>query len=312
MYKESKFGITAARGFLSSGIHCGIKKKNKDLALIYSTVPAVAAATFTTSKVQAAPVIVSRTQLDKSSHCRALVINSGNANACTGQKGLKDAWLMVKNTAWVLDVYEHEVLISSTGVIGQFLPINNILKGIKSGADELSVNGHKDAAEAIKTTDTFTKECAVEINVDGKIVKIGGMAKGSGMIAPKMATMLAFITTDINISPELLQHSLKMTVEQSFNRISVDGDTSTNDMVVLLANGLAGNKEMYSISASGYEIFYKALEHVLIKLSKMIVLDGEGATKFIEVRINGADSEESAVKAAKAVSNSNLVKTAIH
>lgn len=312
MYKESPNGITVPQGFIASGIHCGIKKRNKDLALIYSIVPANAAATFTTSKVKAAPVLVCKEQLEKSDQCRAIVINSGNANACTGTKGLFDAWSMVKNTAWVLDVPEHEVLVSSTGIIGQPLPIENILKGLKHAADKLDAKGNTDAAEAIRTTDTFKKEFSVEISIEGKKVKIGGMAKGSGMIAPNMATMLAFITTDVSISPELLRYSLKKAVDKSFNRISVDGDTSTNDMVVILANGLAGNKELQFKSDTNYKVFYNALEYVLIKLSKMIVLDGEGATKFVEIKIDGASSEESAIKAARAVSNSNLVKTAIH
>ena len=312
MYKKLNSGITAPVGFLASGINCGIKKRNKDLALVYSTVPAVTAATFTTSQVQAAPVILSRLQLEKTEYCRALVINSGNANACTGNRGMKDAISMINNTAWVLDVYDHEVLVASTGVIGQFMPVEKILLGIKQAADGLSPEGHADAAEAIRTTDTFTKECAVQLKIQGKTVNIGGMAKGSGMIAPNMATMLAFITSDIKISPELLRYSLKKAVAKSFNRISVDGDTSTNDMVVAMANGLAGNDEIFSIRDRDFRKFYNAFEFVLIQLSKMIVLDGEGATKFIEVQIDGALTEESALQAAKAVSNSNLVKTAIH
>jgi glutamate N-acetyltransferase/amino-acid N-acetyltransferase len=312
MYKGLKSGITSAKGFLTAGVHCGIKQKNKDLALIYSTVPAVAAATFTTSKVQAAPVIVSKKQLAKSSHMRAIIINSGNANACTGEKGIRDAWKMVKHTAWVLDIEEHEILVSSTGVIGKYLPVENILAGINEAAQKLSESSGHLSAEAIGTTDKFTKEFALQFYIGDKLVNVGGMAKGSGMIAPNMATMLAFITTDVNIAPKLLQHSLKNAVDKSFNRISVDGDTSTNDMVVVLANGLAGNSEIFNLEDKNYEVFYKALERVLIKLSKMIVLDGEGATKFIEVKIEGASTEESAVKAAKTVSNSNLVKTAIH
>jgi glutamate N-acetyltransferase/amino-acid N-acetyltransferase len=312
MYRILQTGITSPKGFLASGIHCGVKKTNKDLALIYSEVSANAAAVFTTSLVQAAPVVISKSQVEKSNECRAIVINSGNANACTGERGLDDAWAILKNTAWLLDVYEHEVMVSSTGVIGKFLPIENILNGLKGAADNLNKMGSRDAAEAIRTTDTFAKEYAIEFNLGGKNVRLGGIAKGSGMIAPNMATMLSFITTDAMISPELLQHALKKACDKSFNRISVDGDTSTNDMVVLLANGLAGNKELFNTNDPQFSIFYEALEHVLVKLAKMIVLDGEGATKFIEVQVNGALSEESAAKAAKSVSNSNLVKTAIH
>lgn len=312
MYNEIENGITAPKGFLASGIHCGIKKKSKDLALIYSEVPANTAAVFTTSKVQAAPVLVCKSQMEKSSQIRAILINSGIANACTGDKGLQDAWDIVKDTAGLLDVYEHEVLVSSTGIIGKPLPVANIVKGVYSAKKELSINGSRFAAEAIKTTDKSTKQIAVEFILGHKTIKIGGIAKGSGMIAPNMATMLAFITTDACISSELLQYFLKKAVERTFNRISVDGDTSTNDMVVVMANGMAGNKELYSTNNPDYRIFYEALEYVLLSLSKMIVLDGEGATKFIEVRINGASNEINAVKAAKAISNSNLVKTAMY
>jgi len=212
----------------------------------------------------------------------------------------------------LLDVYEHEVLVSSTGIIGKPLPVNNIIKGVYNARKELSKNGSILAAEAIKTTDKCTKEIAVELMIDHKTVKIGGIAKGSGMIAPNMATMLAFITTDANVSSELLQYFLKKAVERTFNRISVDGDMSTNDMVVAMANGMAGNKELYNTNDPDYRIFYEALEFVLLRLSKMIVIDGEGATKFIEVRINGAATENNALKAAKAISNSNLVKTAMY
>lgn len=312
MFNEQPEGVTAPKGFYAAGIHCGVKRVKKDLAMIYTETPAVAAAVFTTSKVQAAPVLVDKIQLKRSSLFSALVVNSGNANACTGEPGLNDAWTMINATAQSLNIPKEEILVSSTGVIGQYLPIDKIQSGIGEAATMLSVEGHVAAAEAIMTTDTFPKELAVSFNLNGVDITIGGMAKGSGMIAPNMATMLGFITSDINISPQLLQHSLKRAVDRSFNRISVDGDTSTNDMVVVLANGMAGNVEVQNTDDPAFTLFYDAFEYLLVKLSKMIVVDGEGATKFIEIVVKGADSEETAVCAAKAIANSNLVKTAIH
>jgi glutamate N-acetyltransferase / amino-acid N-acetyltransferase len=311
-FHECPRGVTGPRGFLAAGIYCGVKKSKKDLALVYSTVPAIGAAVFTTNKVPAAPVIVDRLQLGKSSAIRALVVNSGNANACTGERGLNDAWAMVHTTAQALGISENEVMVSSTGVIGQYLPIEKIEAGIPTAASSLSIEGHGAAAEAIMTTDTFTKELAVRLDLGGVDVIIGGMAKGSGMIAPNMATMLAFVTTDVKISPELLQHAVRHATDRSFNRITVDGDTSTNDMVAVLANGMANNVELTTVADRSYKLFYDALEYLLIKLSKMIVVDGEGATKLIEVKVTGAVSEALAVQAAKAVANSSLVKTAIH
>ena len=320
MFNECPCGVTGPRGFQASGVHCGVKKMKKDLAVIYSTAPAIVAAVFTTSKVQAAPVLVDKLQLKHSSRCRAIVINSGNANACTGERGLNDSWSTVKAASHALSIPEQEVLVSSTGVIGQYLPIEKIETGISTAAAMLSADGHTSAAEAIMTTDTFVKELAVRVNLDGVDVTIGGMAKGSGMIAPNMATMLAFLTTDVNITEELLQYSLKQAVDHSFNRISVDGDTSTNDMVLMLANGLAyatngklnGHGKLTSTSDPRYKQFYEALEYLLVRLSKMIVLDGEGATKFVEIVVSNASTESVAVQAAKAIANSNLVKTAIN
>jgi len=312
MYDECERGITAAKGFQAAGVHCGVKKARKDLALVFSTVPARAAGVFTTSKVQAAPVIVDKFQLDISSCIRAVVINSGNANACTGERGLNDAWSMVEKTASALGLRRTEVLVSSTGVIGQYLPVEKVRSGIICAASELSHESHLSAAEAIMTTDTFAKELAIRVSLDGAEVTIGGMAKGSGMIAPNMATMLGFVTTDANISAPLLRYALKKACDRSFNRISVDGDTSTNDMVLILANGLAENRLIQDPDEEGFRLFYDALEYVLVKLSKMIVMDGEGATKFVEIKVLGAGSEEAAVQAAKAVANSNLVKTAIN
>jgi glutamate N-acetyltransferase / amino-acid N-acetyltransferase len=304
-------GVTAPIGFQASGIHCGVKKARKDVALIFTETPAVAAAMFTTNCVVAAPVVVDRKQMEKSQVVRAILVNSGNANACTGERGMQDAWTMVKNTAHALRIAESEVLVASTGVIGQYLPMDNITRGIELAVEHLGSDG-TGAAEAIRTTDTFSKEAAVRCMIGGMRVTVGGMAKGSGMIAPNMATMLAFVTTDVLITPEVLQAATRQAVDRSFHRISVDGDTSTNDMVGVLANGRAGNPIIDSVTNTGYPAFYQALEHVLVELSKMIVMDGEGATKFVEIRVVSADSEAEAAQAARTVANSSLVKTALN
>lgn len=309
---EVSGGITAPRGFVAAGIHCGVKKARKDLALLLSAVPATTAATFTTNRVVAAPLMVTKENLERSRMTRAVVVNSGNANACTGERGMADARLMALTAGEALGLHPGEVLVSSTGVIGQYLPIERVCEGIRTAALALSAGGGTDAAEAIRTTDTFTKEIAVRTTVAGVPVMIGGMAKGSGMIAPNMATMLAFVTTDAAAGPELLERTLREVVDRSFNRISVDGETSTNDMVTLQANGQAGNAPLTTTTDEGYAAFREALEHVLVKLSKMIVVDGEGATKFIEINVQGAADERTAVQAARAVANSALVKTALH
>ncbi len=312
LFINTKKGITAPTGFLAAGIHSGIKKAKKDLALIYSTTPASVAAVFTTNKVQAAPILVCKLQLNRSKTARAIVVNSGNANACTGERGLNDALAMVLAASHALNIAEQEVLVSSTGVIGQYLPIETIMTGISNASLALNAENHTAAAEAIMTTDKFSKEYSVSFLLNGKEASIGGMSKGSGMIAPNMATMLAFITTDVCIAPQFLQEILAEVSDQTFNRISVDGDTSTNDMVAILANGQTGNQELQSRNDFGFDVFYKALKHVLLELSKMIVLDGEGATKFVEIKVIGASSQQSAVQAGRCISNSNLVKTAIH
>ena len=312
LQREVDGGITAPDGFVASGVRCGIKMGKRDLALVHTPTPARATAVFTTNKVLAAPVIVDKTQLGRSDVMRALVVNSGVANACTGERGIEDAWSMVRLTAHALGIPETEVLVSSTGVIGKPLPMDRIEEGIRRVAASLSREQHTAAADAIRTTDTFSKELAVRTVVDGKPVTLGGMAKGSGMIAPNMATMLAFVTTDAAVSVPVLRQALSRATDRSFNRISVDGDTSTNDMVTLFANGRAGNRELTTPEHPGYAPFYEALEHLLVRLSKMIVVDGEGATKFIEIIVKGAASDEAAVLAAKAIANSNLVKTAIH
>ena len=311
-YQETDSGITAARGFRAAGIHCGLKKVKKDLALVVSDSPAAAAGVFTQNVVAAAPVVVDREQLARSSVMRAIVVNSGNANAATGERGMRDAWAMVNTAAAALGVDQREVLVSSTGVIGQFLPIDTLRGGIEQASKQLSTECHLSSAEAIMTTDTFAKEYAIRFPLKGAEVAIGGMSKGSGMIAPNMATMLAFVTTDARVAPGVLRHALMGASDRSFNRITVDGDTSTNDMVLLLANGAAGNEPLNDLNDPAYPEFAAALEHVLVKLSKMIVKDGEGATKFVEITVSGAATEKDAVAAARAIANSSLVKTAIH
>jgi glutamate N-acetyltransferase/amino-acid N-acetyltransferase len=312
MIQEILGGITAPKGYRAAGLHCGVKKVKKDLALFVSDAPAACGAVFTKNAVPAAPVQADREQLQRSPYIRAIAVNSGNANACTGERGLRDAWDMIRTVARETGVHESEVLISSTGVIGQFLPADKIAAGITAAAGQLRKDGAAAAAEAIMTTDTFVKEVAVSATIDGVPFVLGGMAKGSGMIAPNMATMLAFITTDAAVAPSVLQRAVQRTVDRSFNRITVDGDTSTNDMVAVLANGLAGNRLLNAERDPGYQEFLAALEHVLVRLSKMIVLDGEGATKFVEIQVTGASSEVDAVAAARAIANSNLVKTALH
>jgi glutamate N-acetyltransferase/amino-acid N-acetyltransferase len=308
---ECPGGITAPLGFRAAGIYCGIRKIKKDIAMIVSDVPATVAGVFTLNKTQAAPVLVDKLQLKRSTVCSAIVVNSGNANACTGERGMNDAWEMVRCTAAALKVPESAVMVSSTGVIGQYMPMDKVSPAIGELAQRLGKDGGGDAAEAIMTTDTFAKEAAVQFTVGGKSVRLGGIAKGSGMIAPNMATMLAFITTDIAIDQGVLAKALRGANNRSFNRLTVDGDMSTNDMVIVLANGMAGNAKVLDNSEE-YELVAAALEHVLIALAKMIARDGEGATKLIEILVKGAQSEEEAAQAGKAIANSNLVKTAIH
>lgn len=309
--RECQGGVTLARGFTAGGIYCGIRKAKKDLAIIRSDKPAAVAAVFTQNRTQAAPVLVDKIQLQRSSVCSAIVVNSGNANACTGERGLNDAWDMVKATARALALPEDQVMVSSTGVIGQYLPMEKVLTGIVELVPRLSGSGGQDAAEAIMTTDTYRKESAVQFTLGRSVVTIGGMAKGSGMIAPNMATMLAFITTDAVIGRPLLHKALNRANRHSFNRITVDGDMSTNDMAVVLANGAAGNAA-FGEQSEEFRLFCAGLEYVMIKLAKMIARDGEGATKLIEVCVKGAKTETEAEAVARSVANSNLVKTAVH
>lgn len=306
-----KGGITSPKGYKAYGEYIGIKKKRKDMAIVYSENPAEYAATFTTNVVKAAPVLWNKELYDNNKKISAIVVNSGNANACTGQKGIDDTKKMAEVTAKELNINADSVIVASTGVIGVELPMDIIEKGIKSVAKKVDSTNESGtlAAEAIRTTDTFTKEIAVVFEIDGKKVHIGGMAKGSGMIHPNMATMLSFITTDIAITKELLAKALKEDTKDTYNMISVDGDTSTNDMVVVLANGMSGNKIIDSENED-YYTFKKALNIINEYLAKQIVKDGEGVTKFIEVIVEGAKNKEDARLLAKSIITSNLVKTA--
>ena len=307
-------GVTAAKGFLAAGIACGVRggsSARPDLALVCSDGPAIAAATFTTNKIKAAPVKVSAANL-KSADARAVVLNSGNANAATGLPGIDHAKRMVHATAEALGLRDRQVLVCSTGRIGVPLAIERIEKGIPIAVAGLSARGGKAAARAIMTSDTFAKEFAArEMLHGGGEITIGGMAKGAGMINPNMATMLCVMTSDAAIGKKDLQHALAAAVQQSFNRITVDGDMSTNDTVILLANGQAGGEPLTSGSRA-FKQFQAALDHVTRNLARMIVEDGEGASRFVEVHVSGAASVEDARKAAEAVANSDLVKCSWH
>ncbi len=311
-FTEITGGITAPQGFLAGSAYCGIKATNldrPDIAVVFSPQPTEVAATFTTNRVKAAPVRVSRANL-RSTDVRAIVANAGNANACTGVGGIETAKRMVRATADALGLRERQVMVCSTGRIGVPLPIEKIETTIAGQFPAaLCAAGSARAAGAIMTSDTFAKECAVEFEIDGQPVRIGGIAKGAGMIDPNMATMLCFLTTDVAIGKAVLQNALSVSVEQSFNRITIDGDMSTNDSVILLANGLAGNKSLRA-SHADLKIFQRALDHVTQTLARMIVQDGEGVTKFVEVQVNGAVGYSDARKAAEAVAKSSLVKCA--
>ncbi|UNC91486.1 bifunctional glutamate N-acetyltransferase/amino-acid acetyltransferase ArgJ [Candidatus Contubernalis alkaliaceticus] len=301
-------GITAVPCIKAAAVSCGIKGDKKDLAVVYSEVPLVSAAVFTTNLVKAAPVLVSQRNI-KEKVTRAVVVNSGNANACSGLRGLKDAERMAALTAEYLKLCPGEILVSSTGVIGQFLPMEKVEKGIKMAVENLTEEGGSDSAEAILTTDTVKKEIAYRFMLAGKTVTLGAMAKGSGMICPNMATMLAFITTDVKISKELLQKALQESVKCSYNLITVDGDTSTNDMVLLLANGQAENPEITE-EGEDYQAFLEALNYVNKAMARQIILDGEGTTKLIEVTLQGFKDYDTGRKLVMGILNSNLVKTA--
>ena len=308
--KEIEGGITSVPGFRSAGVACGIKTTGaKDLAVIVCDDVAVSAGTFTSNKVKSAPVLVSMERI-KSGKAKAIVANSGNANACTGEQGIKDAKRMTELVANGLNISPELVLVASTGKIGRKMPMDKIENGIKLALSGLSYTGGHDSAEAIMTTDTFSKEIAVEFDIQKKKAHIGGMVKGAGMINPNMATMLCFLTTDVCIEQSFLQKALKSAVDVSFNMISVDGDTSTNDTVLILANGKAGNSPINRLDSS-YEVFLRALTYVTTSLAKMIAKDGEGATKFIELRVRGAKTEQDARKACHTIARSPLLKCAL-
>ncbi len=303
-------GICAAKGFKANGIHCGIRKNRtkRDLALIYSDTICSAAAVYTTNLVKGAPLKVTKDHIENG-YAQAIICNSGNANTCNAN-GVEIAELTSSILSKELGVNKNDIIIASTGVIGQPLDIEPIKMGIPALVEGLSSNGGEYAAEAIMTTDVVKKEIAVEFTVGGKICKIGGIAKGSGMIHPNMATMLVFITTDCNISPEMLKKALSTDIQNTFNMISIDGDTSTNDMVTVLANGMAGNDKITS-EGEDFNAFMKALNTVNITLCRKIASDGEGATKLLECSVSGAKSLEIAKTVAKSVICSSLTKAAM-
>lgn len=308
---KTEGGICAAKGFKASGIHCGIRKNKtkRDLSLIVSEVKASAAATYTTNLVKGAPLTVTKKNLSDG-YAQAIICNSGNANTCNAN-GIEIAEGMCNLVEKHTDISADDVIVASTGVIGQPLDITPIADGMPQLVKELDFSGSLRAAEGIMTTDTRVKEIAYKFKVGGKMCTIGGIAKGSGMIHPNMATMLVFITTDINIEPAVLQTALSEDVKNSFNMVSVDGDTSTNDMCCILANGLAGNSRIDSILCDGYGEFKKALFAVTSYLCRNIARDGEGATKLIEVSVSGAATKETAKTVAKSVACSSLLKAAI-
>lgn len=310
--KHISGGITAPKGYKASGVFCGIKKKKLDLTMLYSEAPAQAAGAFTQNIVCAAPVQWDRRIAASGKPVRAVVINSGNANACTGRQGIEDTEKMAEETALAAGISAEEVFVCSTGVIGVPLPMEKVISGIREAAGELDTTPQaaSRAAEAILTTDTFPKEIAVEIEVEGIPVRIAGIAKGSGMIHPDMATLLSFILTDADVEEGLLQRLLGQTIEDTYNMISVDGDTSTNDTVLAMANGCSFAPVICE-GSSGYDAFREAFDYVNGYLARQIVIDGEGATKFIEAVVTGAPSKEDARKIAKSVITSNLVKTAL-
>ena len=310
MIKQIEGSICAAKGFTASGMYCGIRKRNdkNDLALIFSKVPAHAAAVYTTNLVKGAPLTVTKQHI-ADGMAQAVICNSGNANTCNSN-GIEIAEQMSALVAEKLGINKDDVIVASTGVIGQKLNITPIANGMETLTASLSETGDEEAAKAIMTTDTVMKKIAVEFEIDGKTCRLGGIAKGSGMIHPNMATMLVFITTDTAISAEMLQNALSHDVQKTFNMLSVDGDTSTNDMVTIMANGLAGNKE---ITAEGpaFDTFMKALNTVTISLCRSIAGDGEGATKLLECDVTGAADENTASVVAKSVITSSLLKAAM-
>ena len=308
--KKIEGWVTTPQGFLAAGVKAGIKVSgNHDVAVIYSTVPAATGAVFTQNKMCAAPVLVSR-KVAAQPYAQAIVVNSGCANACTGEQGLKDAEAMQAQAAELLGVEPEAVYVCSTGVIGHFMPMDKVAKGIADAVDAMDESEGESCAMAIQTTDTFIKHAAYEFEIGGKTCKIAGIAKGAGMIHPNMATMLTFLTTDAAVAPDVLKRAVKAAADKSFNMVVVDGDTSTNDSMIVLANGLAENEIILSEEHPDYPVFFEALLACAQDLAKMIARDGEGATKFLEVNVCGAATWDEAKTAAMAIAKSPLVKTA--
>ncbi|MFC7684351.1 bifunctional glutamate N-acetyltransferase/amino-acid acetyltransferase ArgJ [Ureibacillus sp. GCM10028918] len=308
--KLSSKNIVSPKGFSAAGMHCGIKHKKKDLALLVSEVPASVAGVFTTNAIQAAPLKVTKEVVYQSGKMQALIVNSGNANACTGKQGIADAYEMQSLAAMKLGIDPSLIGVASTGVIGEIMKMEPIRAGVESLDLGNTLEHGIDFAQAILTTDTVMKNTTYSTLIDGKEVVISGTAKGSGMIEPNMATMLGFITTDANIESDVLQKALSDITNLTFNAITVDGDTSTNDTVIIMANGLAGNESL-TTGHPDWHNFYSTLQVVAEDLAKAIARDGEGATKLIEAEVTGAISDEEARKIAKTVVGSPLVKTAV-
>lgn len=312
--RQIEGGVTAAKGFEAAGVEAAVKYRNrKDMALVFSTAPCRVAGTFTSNVVKAAPVLWDQKVVAQSPFVQAVVVNSGIANACTGQAGMDCCQAEAEHAGKLLNIPAEAVLVASTGVIGMAMPVDRLCAGIDklAAAKAAGREAALDAAQAIMTTDTVSKEIAVEVEIGGKTVTVGGMCKGSGMIHPNMCTMLAFLTTDVNISREMLQRAVSATVVDSFNMISVDGDTSTNDTLLVLANGQAGNEEICGEGAD-YDAFCQALDFITVYLARKMAGDGEGATCLFEAKVVGADTKDHARTLAKSVICSSLSKAAIY
>lgn len=309
--KNENGSVTTPKGFQAAGIYSGVKRFRKDLGAIYSTRPANAAAVYTLNQIQAAPLYVTKESLAKDGKVQAVIVNSGNANACTGEQGMKDAYTMRKNTAEQFSVKEEHVAVASTGIIGLDMPMDKINSHIEKLELGKTSEHASSFSESILTTDTFKKSTCYETIINGKKVSMAASSKGSGMIEPNMGTMLSFVTTDAAVDHTSLQHALKTVVDRTFNCITVDGDTSTNDMVLVLANGEAGNEKLTE-SHEDWELFIELLTKVCEDAAKQIAQDGEGASKLIEVEVAGAKTDEDARKVAKSIVGSSLVKTAVY
>ena len=303
--------VTSAKGFLADGIHVGLRYNKKDIGMIYSEVPAVAAAVYTLNKFIAAPNLVTKESINAEGTLQLVVANSACANACTGRRGMEDAVMMRRLAAGKYDLPENYVAVASTGVIGEFMNMEKIAKGIRELEPTASQEGGKSFEKAIMTTDLVEKYAGYEAEIDGVKVTIGGCSKGSGMIHPNMATMLGFITTDANVDRDALQRAFSKITDISFNQITVDGETSTNDMVIVMANGMAGNN-LLNEEHPQWDIFYTILRKTSEDLAKAIARDGEGATKLIEVKVKGAANHEDAKAISKKIVGSSLVKTAVY